>query len=100
MIHFWLIKTIDTTVDRFGYYVCWGCIAFVPGFYSLTSLYMVKHSPVYQFGKLSFIFTLCAGFISVGFNYWADRQRQVVRATNGKCNIWTKPAKVIRSDSY
>ncbi len=56
----------------------------------------MKHSPTHQFGLFSFIFILSAGFIVIGLNYWADRQKQITRATNGKCIIWGKPAKVIR----
>ncbi|CAG2181696.1 unnamed protein product, partial [Oppiella nova] len=40
------LHTIDASHDRFGYYLAWGCIAFVPAFYSLNSLYLVKHSPI------------------------------------------------------
>ena len=33
--------------------------------------------------------------MSVFINYWADAQRQFVRATNGKTNVWGKPPVII-----
>lgn len=96
MIINYIFQTIDTSVDRFGYYVGWGCWAFVPAFFSLQSLYMVKHSPINQFKLASFIFIMILGVIVISLNYWTDRQKQIARATNGKCTIWGKPAKVIK----
>jgi 7-dehydrocholesterol reductase len=60
------------------------------------SLYLVKHSPVEHFGVVSFIIVVGFGVVFIGLTYWADHQRQIARATNGKCNIWGKPAKVVR----
>jgi 7-dehydrocholesterol reductase len=68
----------------------------VPGFYTTTSLYLVKHSPVHQFGVILFIFILSVGILVIALNYSADIQKQIARDSNGKCNIWGKPAKVIR----
>lgn len=97
------MQTIDTTYDRFGYYLAWGCIAFIPGFFPLNSLYLVKHSPMESFGFFSFVIVVGFGILFIWLTYWTDRQRQIARATNGKCDIWGKPAKVIRAtylDNY
>jgi hypothetical protein len=51
------------------------------------SLYLVKHSPVEHFGVVSFKIVVGFGVVFIGLTYWTDRQRQIARATNGKCNI-------------
>ncbi|CAG2168640.1 unnamed protein product [Oppiella nova] len=97
------LHTIDASHDRFGYYLAWGCIAFVPAFYSLNSLYLVKHSPIDHFGFVSSLIVLSLGLLCVYLTYCTDRQKMLARQTNGKCNIWGKPATVIRAtytDNY
>ena len=36
-------STLDIMHDRFGYYICWGVMAWVPGVYTLTARYLVNH---------------------------------------------------------
>ncbi|KAM7306631.1 7-dehydrocholesterol reductase isoform X1 [Ixodes scapularis] len=89
------MTSIDIIVDRAGYYICWGCICFLGLLYGLTSLYMVENSPessaAFGVGDIAF------GLVMIGCNYWCDYQRQVARASNGKCNIWGSPARVIKA---
>ena len=92
-----LRQTIDTSVDRFGYYIAWGCIAFVPGFYTLASIYLVKYCPRTNFDALLGIAILLIGLGSVVLNYWTDYQRQVVRRTDGNCTIWGRKPVLIRA---
>lgn len=68
--------TIDIMVDRAGYYICWGCMVFIPGVYAVTSLYLVKH-PVHLGLPLT-VLILILGSISTFINYWADQQKQDV----------------------
>lgn len=82
------LKSLDIMHDRAGYYICWGCLVWVPGIYTSSTLYLIHH-PNHLGLPLSLgIFTL--GALSILINYRADRQRQVVRATNGNCTIWGK----------
>ena len=91
------MSTIDISVDKFGFYVGWGCIAWVPTFYTLTSVYLIKHSPVNSFGFGSFLFVTAIGLLMIFLNYEADRQRQLFRQTSGKCTIWGKQPKAIHA---
>ena len=75
-------------------------IAFVPGFYTITSVYLVENTPHDQFGFNSFIAVLITGLLVIGLNYWSDQQKLEFRATDGKCVIWGKPAKLIRYNLY
>lgn len=89
------MKTIDISVDRAGFYICYGCLCFVPVLYALPSIYLAYH-PVYLGWKLSLLIAL-VGYLSLYVNYDADRQRYLVRETNGKCLIWNKEPKLIRA---
>ena len=68
--------TIDIMVDRAGYYICWGCMVFIPGMYACTSLYLVNH-PVHLGMPLSLVITVL-GTLSTIINYLADLQKQQV----------------------
>lgn len=82
------LRSLDIMHDRAGYYICWGCLVWVPGIYTTTTLYLAYH-PIHLGLLLSLsIFTLGAG--SIMANYFADRQRQRVRKTQGNCLVWGK----------
>ena len=89
------MKTIDIMLDRAGFYICWGCLVYVTGFYTSVSLYLVKQ-PIKLGPGLSALI-LILGLASIALNYIADKQKQDIRASDGKCLIWGKAAKVIRA---
>ena len=37
--------TLDITLDRAGYYICWGCLVWVPLFYTYSSFCAVAFMP-------------------------------------------------------
>ena len=89
------MRSTDIITDRAGFYICWGCLVWVPAVYSSPPFYMVLHSQVSGWGLASLIFAL--GSISIWMNYWADRQRMAFREKGGSINIWGKPATFIRA---
>ena len=89
------MRTIDIMVDRAGYYICWGCLVYITGFYTSVSLYLVN-KPVHLGLPLSAVI-LILGVLSIAINFLADKQKQDIRASNGKCLIWGKPARIIRA---
>ncbi len=89
------MRTIDIMVDRAGYYICWGCLVYVPGIYTSVSLYLVTQPVVLGPALSLIIFTL--GLSGIAVNYIADKQKQTVRNTNGECLIWGKKPEVIRA---
>lgn len=92
------MSTIDISVDKFGFYVGWGCIAWVPTFYTLTSVYLIKHAPSNAvFTMNAFIATVTLGVLSIWLNYESDRQRQVFRLNRGKCTIWGFRPKIVHA---
>lgn len=112
---------MDIQHDRAGYYLCWGCMLWVPAVYASQSFYLVSH-PV-QLSHMVAVFNLVAGvfctwwvsiFLSLSFlfviiteygvnwcrgriNYDADRQRQNFRKVDGKCEIWGRSPVVIKA---
>lgn len=87
------LASLDIMHDRAGYYICWGCLVWVPGIYTSPTLYLVQHPnhlPVW----LALLF-LGMGTASILINYLADRQRQMVRADAEHCKIWGKKPKLL-----
>ncbi|MEI8125191.1 MAG: 7-dehydrocholesterol reductase [Parachlamydiaceae bacterium] len=82
------LRSMDIMHDRAGFYICWGCLVWVPGIYTSPILYLVNH-PNNLGLPLAFAIFLLGG-ICIMINYLADRQRQMVRATNGNCKVWGK----------
>lgn len=85
------LSSIDIMHDRAGFYICWGCMAFLPCVYTAHSLFLVEHAPELSNGLALAI--LAFGVFSVFINYDSDRQRQQFRANNGNYTIWGKKAR-------
>jgi len=86
-------NTLDITLDRAGYYLCWGCMVWVQVFYTFSAYYMVHHQPKTSVAESMAI--LVFGILAILFNYVTDRQKELFRATGGKCHIWGRPAKFL-----
>lgn len=65
----------------------------MPAVYTSPILYLVNHPN--QLSWLGATIILVLGVCSVFVNYFADAQRQKVRATNGNCKVWGKEPKVL-----
>ncbi|MDA0712522.1 MAG: 7-dehydrocholesterol reductase [bacterium] len=84
------LSSLDIMHDRAGYYICWGCLVWVPGFYTSPTLYLVQHPN--NLGWPLALALFIVGTIAVFSNYFADAQRQRVRLTKGNCAVWgSKP---------
>ncbi len=82
------LSSLDIMHDRAGFYICWGCLVWVPGIYTSPSMYLVSH-PIHLGTPIALlIFGL--GVACVLTNYAADVQRQRFRAVSGQCKIWGK----------
>jgi 7-dehydrocholesterol reductase len=86
-------RSLDIMHDRAGFYICWGCMVWVPCVYTSPAMYLVLH-PV-QLGMAWSTIFLLLGTVCILINYLADRQRQTVRATAGDCKIWGKKPSVM-----
>jgi len=79
--------------DHFGFYIYWGITSWLPIVYPMITLYLVTHRVEWPLWYS--ILLIIGGVYSVYVNYDADRQRQIVRETNGECKIWGRKPKTI-----
>jgi len=86
-------NTLDITLDRAGYYLCWGCLCFVQAFYTFSAYYMVGHPSLLSTSHNIMIFIF--GCVSIALNYYVDYQKEVFITSNGKCMMWGKPAQFL-----
>ncbi len=82
------MRSTDIITDRAGFYICWGCLVWVPAIYTSPIHFMVNHETGISPMLALLIFVL--GNIAIWTNYWTDRQRMRVRNTNGETKIWGK----------
>lgn len=87
------LRSLDIMHDRAGFYICWGCLVWVPSVYTSSTLYLVYHPNHLGLPLALGIFVL--GTLCIFTNYAADAQRQRVRATHGKTKVWGKPPVIL-----
>ena len=88
--------SLDVMHDRFGYYICWGVLSWVPGVYTLPAQYAVLHPrelgwPV-TYGLIAF------GLCAIWAGHAADAQRKRVRGTGGDTTVWGRAPEMIFAD--
>ncbi|KAF5193596.1 7-dehydrocholesterol reductase, partial [Thalictrum thalictroides] len=67
-------NTMDIAHDRAGFYICWGCLVWVPSIYTSPGMYLVNHP------------------VNLGIHLCCFKQDR------GKCLIWGKaPSKIVAS---
>ncbi|HHF7346033.1 TPA: 7-dehydrocholesterol reductase [Legionella feeleii] len=82
------LRSLDIMHDRAGFYICWGCLVWVPCIYTSPSMYLVLHPIHLNFVWVVLILSL--GAASIIINYLADKQRIRARESAGNCKIWGK----------
>jgi 7-dehydrocholesterol reductase len=87
--------SMDIQHDRAGYYICWGCLVWVPAVYTSHSFYLAQHAPELTGGVALLIFLF--GFAMIFMNFDSDNQRYVFRQTNGKCVLWGRTPRKIEA---
>ena len=74
-------NTLDITLDRAGYYLCWGCLTWVQVFYTFSAYYLVSQPSLVTSAASGVILVL--GLASLGLNYWADYQKEKFKVGKG-----------------
>lgn len=87
--------SLDIMHDRFGYYICWGVLSWVPAVYALTAQYLVLRPYDMPAPLAAAIFLF--GAAAIYANYAADEQRQRVRETRGDTTVWGRPPELIHA---
>ena len=99
-------NTLDIILDRGGFYICWGCICFVPAFYTFTTYYLINNHPTIS--HLSSFIILLLGIFFTYKNYEVDHEKEIFKrdgeksVINGKaCTFleveYEKDGKIIKS---
>jgi len=86
-------NTLDITLDRAGYYLCWGCLTWVQIFYTFSAYFLVSQPSLVSSAGNGVI--LMFGLTSLALNYWADYQKEKFKLSDGTCYIWGKKAKFV-----
>lgn len=86
---------MDIQHDRAGYYICWGCLVWVPAVYTSAGFYLTNNAPEIGF-PLAALISLC-GWICIWMNYESDHQRYIFRQTDGNCLIWGRKPQYIEA---
>jgi 7-dehydrocholesterol reductase len=72
-------KTIDIMMDCAGFYLCWGCLVWVPSVYTINSTYLA-FNPDIETSDSVLLAYLIIGIICIYINYDIDNQRGWVRS--------------------
>jgi 7-dehydrocholesterol reductase len=96
--------SMDIQHDRAGYYLCWGCLVWVPAVYTSGTFYLTTAAVGGGGGSVppgiawKAAAVLLTGWLCIWINYDSDNQRYVFRQTKGKCKIWGRsPPKHIKA---
>jgi 7-dehydrocholesterol reductase len=92
------INSMDMAVDKAGFMICWGCLAYVPSVYTLVCYYLAKLAPSDDIVTVPVAVAMFAlGIALTLLNYWVDVQRTRFRDTDGKGLIWGAKPVVLRA---
>ena len=91
-------NSMDIQHDRAGYYICWGCLVWVPAVYASPALYIASVKPAVTLGAPVSATFLILGLLSIWINYDSDRQRQTFRSTDGKALVWGKKPVIVHAE--
>ena len=90
-------NTLDITLDRAGYYICWGCLVFIPSFYTLSTYFLANNPSNLSTKACLGIFAL--GLVAILLNYLVDYQKEKFKANNDT-NIWGKKATYLNTKYF
>ncbi|ORY84763.1 ergosterol biosynthesis ERG4/ERG24 [Protomyces lactucae-debilis] len=91
----WYLRTIDIAHDHMGFYLAWGDLVWLPLMYTLQAQYLY-YNPL-DLANWAVVAILAIGLVGYYIFRATNHQKDIVRSSDGKCNIWGKPAEVIRT---
>jgi 7-dehydrocholesterol reductase len=91
-------NSMDIQHDRAGYYICWGCLVWVPAVYASPALYVASVAPAVTLGRDVSALIAVLGLLSIWINYDSDVQRQEFRASGGKTLVWGKQPQIVTAE--
>lgn len=98
----WEVKgymhTMDIQHDRAGFYICWGCLVWIPSLYMTHSAFWAHHGGSSGLTWPVALALAALGGAAIVINYEADEQRSHARATKGQGTIWGRKPKMIEAE--
>jgi 7-dehydrocholesterol reductase len=90
------LQTMDQQHDRAGFYVCWGCMAYIPALYWIAAIMgnPSMYSASWGLGKLGSTVCALAGIMCIYAVSIIDEQKTRVRK-NPRCFVAGRPATYI-----
>jgi len=92
----WYLRTIDIAHDHFGFYLAWGDSVWLPWMYTLQSHYLLRND--INLSTALYAAVLAMGLVGYYIFRTVNNQKDLVRKSDGKCQIWGKPARFIRAE--
>jgi len=92
----WYLRTIDIAHDHFGFYLAWGDSVWLPWMYTLQSHYLLRN--VVRLSWPVYLSIWAVGLLGYYVFRVTNDQKDLVRKTDGQCEIWGKPATFIRTE--
>jgi len=92
------LRSLDIMHDRAGYYICWGCLVWLPSIYSSSTMFLVPRHIVLGTPLAATIFSF--GFVFIMLNWAADHQRHRVRQLwfdKKPITVWGKKPTIIET---
>lgn len=87
------LRTIDIAHDHVGFYMIWGCLAWLPTTYTLHVQYMARND--FSLDDTSAIALFLVGTAGYVLFRISNNQKYHVRNTQGQCSVWGKSATFI-----
>ena len=88
----WYLRTIDIAHDHFGFYLGWGCFAWLPTMYTLQTQYLGQQDPSTSPSTAYLVGVAAVGLLGYSLFRSVNSQKENARSSGGDCMIWGRPA--------
>ena len=90
----WYLRTIDVCHDHFGFYLGYGCMAAVPSIYTIQCQYLARYPVDLSYPHAAAVLVLGLGGYAIFRS--TNHQKDIIRSSDGRCNIWGRQAEYMR----
>ena len=88
------MRTMDIMLDRAGYYICWGCLCYLPGLYTFPSRYAAIR-PGIEMSMPMAIFLISLAALCIWLQQLAEGEKSIARASKGEKGLFGRKPEII-----